>query len=69
MERTIKVMSWNVNGIRAAHKKGFSDWLREASPDLLGLQETRSTPEQMVEKLRNPEGYHSYWVSAEKKRI
>lgn len=67
MQQTIKLMSWNVNGMRSVHKKGFLDWLETASPDILGLQETRSTPEQLDETILKPNGYHTYWVSAEKK--
>ncbi len=59
--------SWNVNGIRAAQKKGFLDWLSEAKPDILGVQETKAHPDQLDDDLRAPEGYHTYWASAEKK--
>jgi len=59
--------SWNVNGIRAAQKKGFLDWLQATQPDVLTLQETKAQPQQLDAELRQPEGYHSYWVSAEKK--
>ena len=59
--------SWNVNGIRAAQKKGFLDWLNTAQPDVLGVQETKAWPEQLDEELRQPEGYHTYWATAEKK--
>jgi exodeoxyribonuclease III len=63
----MKLYSWNVNGIRAAQKKGFLDWLATEQPDVLTVQETKAHPEQLDEALRNPEGYHTYWVSAEKK--
>lgn len=59
--------SWNVNGIRAAHRKGFLTWLDQASPDMLGIQETKCHPDQLDEELRNPSGYHTYWAYAEKK--
>ena len=59
--------SWNVNGIRAAQRKGFLDWLHHEQPDVLSVQETKARPEQLDDALRNPEGYHTYWVSAEKK--
>ncbi|KAA3655072.1 MAG: exodeoxyribonuclease III [Chloroflexi bacterium] len=59
--------SWNVNGIRAAHRKGFLSWLEQASPDILGIQETKCHPDQLDDALRNPPGYHSYWAYAEKK--
>ena len=63
----ITLYSWNVNGIRAAARKGFLDWLNLTSPDVLCLQETKAQPDQMDEQLRNPVEYHSYWASAERK--
>jgi exodeoxyribonuclease-3 len=59
--------SWNVNGIRAAQKKGFLDWLHQTKPDLLCIQETKAHPGQLDEELRYPEGYHAYWAAAERK--
>ena len=63
----MKLVSWNVNGIRAAQKKGFLDWFREVDADILSVQETKAWPEQLDDELREPEGYHSYWATAEKK--
>jgi exodeoxyribonuclease-3 len=63
----MKILSWNVNGIRAMEKKGFFEWLGKESPDILCLQETKASPEQLTEKFIKPLGYHSYWASAEKK--
>ncbi|MDE2748973.1 MAG: exodeoxyribonuclease III [Chloroflexota bacterium] len=63
----MKLYSWNVNGIRAAQRKGFLDWLHAEQPDVLAIQETKAHPEQLDAELRQPEGYHSWWVSAEKK--
>ena len=66
----IKVLSWNVGGIRACLKKGFLDWLKEYSPDILGLQETKVRPEQIDEEFLEtlkPEGYaNTIWNPAEK---
>lgn len=59
--------SWNVNGIRAAQKKGFLGWLHKTEPDILAVQETKCHPGQLDDELRQPEGYHSYWAYAEKK--
>jgi exodeoxyribonuclease-3 len=59
--------SWNVNGLRAAQRHGFEDWLTRAQPDILGLQETKAHPEQLSESLREPEGYQTIWSSAERK--
>jgi len=61
------LLSWNVNGIRAAAKKGFLDWLSDAAPDVLCVQETKAHPEQVSPDLLEPDGYHSYWSSAERK--
>ena len=61
---SIKILSWNVNGIRAIQKKGFLEWLAREKPDILGVQETKAKPEQLDMFLMHPEGYHSYWNSA-----
>ena len=63
----MKILSWNVNGIRAAQKKGFLDWLARESPDILCVQETKAHPDQLDAALLNPPGYHVYWNAAEKK--
>lgn len=63
----MKLVSWNVNGVRAAQKKGFLDWLHAAQPDVLAIQETKAHPEQLDPELRQPEGYHTWWSSAERK--
>ena len=63
----MKIYSWNVNGIRANLKKGFMEWFRDVSPDILCLQETKANVDQLEEEIVNPEGYHSGWNSAEKK--
>ena len=63
----MRILSWNVNGIRAAYKKGILDWLKEEDPDILCIQETKAHPDQLTDDLRNPEGYESYFSSAEKK--
>ncbi len=67
MPENLKLLSWNVNGIRAAHKKGLLEWMGEASPDILCVQETKATPEQLPKDLLEPPGYHAYWDSADKK--
>lgn len=63
----MKLYSWNVNGIRAAQKKGFLDWLHAEQPDVLTVQETKAWPDQLDEELRQPKGYHTWWVKAERK--
>jgi exodeoxyribonuclease-3 len=62
-----KLVSWNVNGIRAAEKKGFLEWLAASDADLVAVQETKAHPEQLSAALLNPPGYHAAWNSAEKK--
>lgn len=63
----IRMVSWNVNGIRAAQRKGLVDWIQAEQPDVLCLQETKSHPSQLDDELLSVEGYHVYWASAEKK--
>jgi exodeoxyribonuclease-3 len=62
-----KLLSWNVNGIRSAEKKGFLDWLISSGADLVAIQETKAHPGQLSPALLNPPGYQSAWNSAEKK--
>ena len=59
----MKLISWNVNGLRACVGKGFFDFLAAEQPDMMCLQETKLQPEQAPQV----EGYHEYWNSAEKK--
>jgi hypothetical protein len=66
-KRTTRLFSWNVNGIRACWRKGFLDWLAEARPDVLGLQETRALPEQLESDLLHPDGYQVHYHPAERK--
>ncbi len=60
----MKILSWNVNGLRAAHKKGFLDYLKKESPDVLCLQETKALPSQLPPELLHTPGYHAHWNSA-----
>ncbi len=62
----MKLLSWNVNGIRAVQKKGFWDWFGNQNADLIALQETKARPDQLDESAVHPLGYHSVWASAEK---
>lgn len=64
----MKVLSYNVNGIRAAIKKGFLDWLKAANPDVICIQETKAQKEQLDLNAFEELGYpFHYWFSAEKK--
>ena len=60
----MNILSWNVNGLRAVHKKGNFAWLLEHSPDVFCLQETKSEKEQLPDDVRSPPGYHSYFDSS-----
>lgn len=64
----VNIISYNVNGIRAALNKGFLDWLQAAAPDVLCLQETKARPEQLDVTVFEQAGYpYHYWFSAQKK--
>jgi len=63
----MKIVSWNVNGIRSAHGKGFLDFVKEHDPDVLCLQEIKANKEQLPSELVDLEGYKLYINSAEKK--
>jgi len=62
-----RFISWNVNGLRAVEKKGFSAWFKKESPDILALQETKSSPDQLSGELRSPAGYFACFSVAGKK--
>jgi exodeoxyribonuclease-3 len=63
----MKIISWNVNGIRAAYKKGFIEFIEREEPDLLCVQETKANKEQVEPMLLTPAGRQSYWSSAQRK--
>lgn len=64
----MKIISYNVNGIRAAIKKGFIEWLQSANPDVVCIQETKAQKDQLDMSLFEEAGYpYHYWFSAQKK--
>lgn len=63
----MRITTWNVNGFRAAVRKGFAEHLKSIAPDVLLLQETRVLPEQLEDEWREPEGWHVVWHSAQRK--
>lgn len=65
-QRPLRIMSWNVNGLRAAAKKGFLDWLDGCEADIVCVQEARARPEQLPDALRAPLGWRSHIVCGEK---
>ena len=52
-----RILSWNVNGIRAVEKRGFLNWVSREKPDILAVQETKAQPDQLSDELRDPQGY------------
>lgn len=62
----MKIVTWNVNGLRAAFRKDALDTVLSRVPDLLCLQEIKARPEQLTEEQRNIPGYHIIWNSAER---
>src|SRR5512142_2898861 len=65
--KPLRLLCWNVNGIRAVQKKGFVAWVQKQSPDILCLQEMKAQPDQLDDALKNVDGYESYCQSAERK--
>lgn len=63
-DRTVKIISWNVNGIRSVMKKGFADFVKKHNPDILCLQETKAPRGHM--DMLFPPGYNQYWNHAER---
>jgi exodeoxyribonuclease-3 len=63
----LKVLSYNVNGIRAALNKGFAEWLKVSQADVICIQEIKALKEQVDTKVLEDLGYHHFWFSAQKK--
>lgn len=63
----MKIISYNVNGIRAAINKGFAEWLTDENPDIIHIQETKAMQEQVDCSAIEALGYTIYWNAAEKK--
>jgi len=67
----MRILSWNVNGIRAVEKRGFVDWLVKENADIVCLNETKAEPAQLSQELLNPpvmgKPYFSFWASSKKK--
>lgn len=64
---TLRILSWNVNGIRSVSTKGFGSFLARADVDVLGIQETRADPSDLDDALRSPAGFHTHFAAAERK--
>ncbi|MEO1995453.1 MAG: exodeoxyribonuclease III [Planctomycetaceae bacterium] len=63
----MRITTWNVNGLRAALRKGFADVIEQIAPDILLLQEVRALPEQLPDAWAAPEGWHVCWHPAQRK--
>ena len=63
----MRILSWNVNGIRAVQKKGFPGWLQKESPDILCIQETKAHSDQLDKELLETAGYSTFWNYPERK--
>lgn len=63
----MKIITWNVNGVRAAYKKGFIEFIEREEPDVLCIQETKASPDQVEPALLRPAGLAGHWSTAVKK--
>lgn len=69
MVKEMTLISWNVNGIRAAERKGFLEWIEKGKYDIVGIQETKiSSPDQLSDAVRTPDDYWSYFHCATEKK-
>lgn len=66
VKKNLKIYSWNVNGIRAAVKNGFTDWLAETAPDLVALQEIKIDDISRAKEQFDFKGYNEYWHPAQR---
>ena len=62
----MRILSWNVNGIRACAKRGFEGFLERCGADVIGVQEVRALPEQIPDEAREPAGWHATFSPAER---
>lgn len=62
----MRIISLNCNGIRSAHKKGVFQWLSRQKADVLCVQETKAQIHQLVDAIKQPRGWHTYFVDAQK---
>jgi len=63
----LRILSWNVNGLRACAKKDFARWLANCGADIVGLQEVRALPEELPDELRTPKSWHVHFTPAERR--
>jgi exodeoxyribonuclease-3 len=65
--KTLRIISWNVNGMRACATKGFGAWLEASGAEVVGVQEVRALPEQLPDAVRTPSGWHTHFRPADRK--
>ena len=65
--KLIKILSYNINGIRAALRKNLLEWIKDYNPDIVCFQEIKANEDQFDKSKFTDLGYHSYWFSAQKK--
>ncbi len=66
-KREVRIICWNVNGIRAINKKRFLPWFNQESPDILCLQEVKARPGEIPASIEKPKGYYTYWSIPQRK--
>jgi exodeoxyribonuclease III len=64
---TLRVVSWNVNGLRACAGKGFAKWLEHSGAEIAGVQEVRALPDELPDDVRAPRGWHTWFSPAERR--
>jgi exodeoxyribonuclease-3 len=65
-KKSLRIASWNVNGLRACARKGFAAWLESSGATIVALQEVRARPDQLSPEIREPAGWHAAWNPAER---
>ena len=63
----MRIITVNTNGIRAAARKGFFEWMQQQQPDVVCIQETKAQEDQLGDPVFSPAGYHRYFHDAQKK--
>jgi len=69
MKESVRIYSWNINGIRAAVRNGLIDWIKKEKPDILCVQEIKADEKSIPKEIMELEGYYKYFNSAEKKAM
>ena len=62
----MKIVTWNINGIRAVTQKGFFEFWEKENPDILCIQETKAHPDQLQKEIVSPKGWTGYWSAAQR---